>query len=81
MGVRGRLQDRLHWRDSDIRPASYGSRWSRSGSRKSYNVAKAESDPNDTSVAQCEGSWRGKFDCSDGAACKLEASRLTITKQ
>ncbi|PIL35545.1 hypothetical protein GSI_02273 [Ganoderma sinense ZZ0214-1] len=55
MGVRDRLQDCLDWRDSDnlsLRPASYGSGRSRSRSRKSYDAAKAESDPNHTSICR-----------------------------
>ena len=53
MGVRDRLQDCLHWKESDnlsVRPASYGSE--RSRSRKSYDAAKAESDPNNASVCR-----------------------------
>ena len=56
MGVRDRLQDCLDWKDSDsnlsVRPASYGSGRSRSRSGKSYDAAKAESDPNNASICR-----------------------------
>ncbi|KAI1796852.1 hypothetical protein LXA43DRAFT_984831 [Ganoderma leucocontextum] len=55
MGVRDRLQDCLHWRDTDnlsVRPASYGSGRSRSRSRKSHDAAKAESDPSNAPVCR-----------------------------